>query len=328
MTRVRVGIVSWNTAELLDRCLSALPAALADADTGARPLVAEVHVVDNASADASAQLARSHGAQVRVNPTNVGYATAMNQALADTDAAVLIALNPDTEPSPGSLATLVRRLLGAPGVGLVVPRLHHPDGSPQHSVYRFPSVGVAAAASLVPPRWQRGSLGRRLWLEGAADHDTSADIDWAIGAVHVIRAEALAGRAPYSQRWFMYVEDLELCWWLHRHGWRIRLEADVGVLHVGNAAGAQAWGDDRTRRWLAATYDWYELSHGAPARRRLAAINFLGASCHAAINAAGALAPLDGNARARRRVRARELIRALPAHLHALTGRNPGAGLP
>jgi N-acetylglucosaminyl-diphospho-decaprenol L-rhamnosyltransferase len=264
---VRVGVVSWNTADLLDRCLGALPAALAGTE-------AEVVVVDNASSDASAEVAAAHpGVRVVRNPANVGYARAMNQALAGGGVEALIALNPDTEPPPGSLATLVSRLLADRGVALVAPTLLGADGRPQWTARRFPSLGVGAATCLLPGRWQGGRLGRRLNLELADQPTRPADVDWAIGAVHVIRADAVAGRVPYDERWFMYVEDLELCWWLARRGWRRRFEADVAIPHVGNAAGGQAWGEDYMGRCFDAMYDWYERDRSPIGVRAWAALN-------------------------------------------------------
>ena len=169
---------------------------------------------------------------------------------------------------------LVERLLAEPDVGLVVPRLVYADGGLQHSVFRFPSPRQAASVLLVSPRRLRGDHGRRWWADGHHPHDRSTDIDWAIGAVHVIRASALRG-APYDERWFMYVEDVDCCWQLARRGWRRRLEADVEVVHVSNAAGAQAWGDQRTKRWTIATYDWYLRTFGRAALRRWAAVHSL-----------------------------------------------------
>jgi GT2 family glycosyltransferase len=273
---LRVGIVSWNTADLLDRCLAAVPAACGGLDV-------EVVVVDNDSGDASAEMAAGHdGVQVIRNPTNAGYGVAMNQALGgtDTDAEFLCALNPDSEPPPGSLAALVAYARRHPRAGLVVPRLANADGSLQHSVQRFPSVRLAAAAGLVPPRFQRGRFARRWWLDGRHPHDTSGPVDWAIGAVHVLRAVALGGEAPYSERWFMYVEDLEVCWRLHQRGWEVHLDAEVTVPHVGNAAGEQKWGGDRARRYWTASYDFHALAHGAGAARAWAATNVAGASVH------------------------------------------------
>jgi GT2 family glycosyltransferase len=273
--RVRVGIVSWNTAGLLDRCLAALPAALGALD-------ASVVVVDNASTDATESVVAAHRfAEFRANHSNLGYARAMNQALSGNDSEVLIALNPDTEPPPGSLEALAHRLMDQADVGLVAPRLVNTDGSLQHSAYTFPSLHQAAAVSLLPRRLQAGWVGRRLWLEGHADHLTSADIDWCIGAVHVIRAEAVAGEQPYSERWFMYVEDLELCWRLHKRGWRRRLEADIQVPHVGSASADQAWDLTPPERWTPASYDWFARAYG-PGRMRLwAGINAAGVAAHA-----------------------------------------------
>ncbi len=266
---VRVGIVSWNTAQRLDACLTALPAALG-------LLRAEVVVVDNDSSDGSAAAAARHqGVVVLRNAENVGYAKAMNQALGGTDAPVLIALNPDTVPPPGSLATLVRHLVARPDVGLVAPRLIGEGGELQHSVYRWPSPLVALAVALIPPRWQRGRTGARLWLEGSSPHDESTDVDWVIGAVHVIRKDALGGAPPFDERWFIYVEDLELCWRLARRGWRRRLEADVEVVHVGGASTRQMWRDTRPT-YFAATYDWYARDRGASAARRWAVSNVVG----------------------------------------------------
>lgn len=310
MPDVRVGIVSWNTAALLERCLAALPAALGDLD-------AEVVVVDNASDDDSAAVAAAHdGVTVVENATNAGYARAMNQALAGTDAPVLVALNPDTEPPPGSLATLVAGLRARPRAGLVVPRLTSADGRLQHSVYRFPSVPLAAVVCFVPPRWQRTALGRRWWLEGAAPHDRTEPIDWAIGAVHVLRTAALGDGPVYSERWFMYAEDIERCWRLRERGWERWLLADVTVPHVGNAAGAQAWGDARARRYWAATYDFYVSARGAWATRRWALVNTLGAGLHCVL--AGLRSLLPGPHRGARRATARGLAGVLGVHAGAV----------
>jgi GT2 family glycosyltransferase len=310
---VRIGIVSWNTAALLDACLAALPAALGD-------LTAEIVVVDNASSDDSVEVAGRHqaaGVQVIVNSTNEGYGRAMNQALAGTAAPVLVALNPDTIPPPGSLAGLVRSLHERPEAALVGPRLVHADGRAQHSAYRFPSLPLAAVVCFTPPRLQRGRWGSRWRLEAATAPDPAGPVDWVIGAVHVVRRGALAGAPPYSERWFMYAEDVELCWRLAEAGWRTEL-VDVVVPHVGNAAGAQAWGDERDRRWWGASYDLYARRRGGGAMRRWAAVNTTGALLHLVAHWVGGRWP--GAARARHRRVAAELRAVLPVHVAALRG--------
>jgi GT2 family glycosyltransferase/2-polyprenyl-3-methyl-5-hydroxy-6-metoxy-1,4-benzoquinol methylase len=302
--------VSWNTAELLDRCLAALPAALDGAD-------ASVVVVDNASTDSSAEVARQHpSVDVVVNDHNRGYARAMNQAIGGADAEVLIALNPDTEPAPGSLAGLAGRLLEQPGVGLVTPRLTNPDGTLQHSAFTFPSPLQAAAVSFLPLSWQKGRVGTHFWLEGSAPHDQPCDIEWALGAVHVIRARAVDPVTPYSERWFMYVEDLDLCWRLAQAGWRLRLEPEFTVTHVGGASAEQAWGDSHFRRWMPSSYDWYAESHGEAAMRWWAAITTVGTATQAAAYGTAALL-----GRQQHRGHAMAMARLLPTHARAVIRR-------
>jgi GT2 family glycosyltransferase len=303
---VRVGIVSWNTADLLERCLLSLPAAFASKSF-------EVVVVDNASGDGSADVAeRVPGVRVERNTENAGYARAMNQALSGSRAGYLIALNPDTVPPPGSLARLVDALAAQPDVALAAPRLVNPDGSLQHSVYRFPSLKVAFVVACLPLALHRGGLGRRFWLEGHAPHDRSQRVDWAIGAVHCIRAAGLAGDPVYRERWFMYVEDLDLSWRLRRRGWATLFVADVEVVHVGNASGAQAWGDSRTARWLDATYDWYALERGTVAAWVWAAVSTVGMAGKLAFATLGLGLHLPG--RPRRRAWASQLRGWLGLH--------------
>jgi GT2 family glycosyltransferase len=319
MVDVRVGIVSWNTAELLDACLTALPGAL-----GA--LEAEVVVVDNASSDGSAAVARGHeGVRVVENEANEGYSRGMNQALAGSAAPVLIALNPDTVPPPGSLETLVRRLDAHPEAGVVVPRLVGPDGHVQHSCYRFPSFAVSLGAALLPPRAQRSGLGRRLWLEGSQTHTDSTEVDWAIGAVHVIRA-SVAGERPYSDRWFMYAEDLELCWRVRQAGSSVRLEGDVEVVHISNASGSQRWGGARARRYWLATYDFLAMERGALYARALAALNAALASLLIVVYRVGARA--GGAVGERRSVIAGDLRASLGGHARAAIWGPPPGGEP
>lgn len=276
----RIGIVSWQTGELLDRCLAALPAALDKLDV-------EVVVVDNASTDGSVEIARAHGARVIVNAENIGYARAMNQALAGAEAPFLVALNPDTVAAPGSLAVLIEVLSADPSLALVAPRLLNPDGTLQPSVHRFPSIRLALVMGLAPMAIRRGTLGEWFWLEGYAKHDRSASIDWAIGAVHAIRRTALTDPDhAYSERRFMYAEDMDLCWRLWHEGWRVAFEPSAEVVHVGNAAGSQAFGPKVDDVRVAADHDWYVERNGAPEARMWSIANMLGFGVKSAIGRA------------------------------------------
>lgn len=273
MSDVRVGIVAWNVADELAACLAALPQALGELD-------AEVVVVDNASSDASPEVADRAGVQVIRSPRNLGYARGMNLALAGTGARALMALNPDTVPLPGSLASLVRTLDARPDVGLVVPRLLDPHGDVEQSVHPFPSLGIVTAVNLLPGRLLPPALRDRWWLRGSIRPERSAPVPWATGAVHCIRRDAIGEGPPYSERWFIFVEDLDLCWRLAQQGWIRYLDADAVVVHVGNVSGRRAFGGARTARWVQESYDWYGHVHGPVRTRLFALVNLMGTLRH------------------------------------------------
>lgn len=274
---VRIGVVSFDTPEDLEACLSRLPAAT-------EGLRAEVVVVDNGSiGPGDAQVAMRHGVRLVRNAVNVGYARAMNQALAGSAAPVLVALNPDTRPGPDTLSSLVECLTADPTLGLLSPRLLGEDSQLQHSAYAFPSPRLALVTGLLPRSLRRGRLGQHFLLEGHAAPPGRRDVDWTVGAVHCIRRAAVPRERVYSERSFIYGEDMELCWSLQRSGWRVVLDPAVEVVHVGNVTGERAFGASREHRWLDATYDWYVSTHGTAAARRWAAANTIGLLAKAAV---------------------------------------------
>ena len=123
-----VVVVTYNSAELLPQALAGLP------DD------ARVVVVDNASADDSAGVARSLGAEVVENPVNAGFAAAANQGAALGEAELVLFLNPDAAVDAGMVRRLADRFAADPTLGVVSPRLRRPDGSEQRVRWPFPSA--------------------------------------------------------------------------------------------------------------------------------------------------------------------------------------------
>ncbi len=125
---LRVSIVSYNTRELLARCLDSLRANPPDGEW-------EVVVVDNASADDTVAMLADGYPEVRclALPDNRGYAAGNNRALADCEARYFLILNSDIEVHEGALTRLVDYLDRHPQVGLTAARLVLPDGRVQDS---------------------------------------------------------------------------------------------------------------------------------------------------------------------------------------------------
>ncbi len=117
-------------------------------------------VVDNASSDDSAELARSAGVKVVANDVNAGFAAACNQAASLGDADFVLFLNPDATIDGDNLERLLRRMEEDPGIGVASPIIRYPDGSQQRVRWPFPSAGGAWREAIgiqrfgrTPERW-------------------------------------------------------------------------------------------------------------------------------------------------------------------------------
>jgi N-acetylglucosaminyl-diphospho-decaprenol L-rhamnosyltransferase len=263
-------VVSWNTRDLLARCLRSL-----------RDPRVDLHVVDTGSGDGSPELVREQFPDVTLHePGNVGYGAAVNLVAERTGSPWLLAANADTEAQPGALDALVEAGARDRGAGAIAPRLVLPDGSDQHAAYAFPTLGVLALFnSGIAERVPR--LADRLCLEGHWDPRRARRVPWAIGAFLLIRRSAWDAAGGFDAQQWMYAEDLDLGWRLARAGWHTRVEPRAVARHAGGASTAQAFGDDRTLRWQAATYEWLRRRRG-PARARAAyALNLAGAQLRA-----------------------------------------------
>lgn len=269
---VTAAIVSWNTRELLDTCLRSL-------EPEVRAGVVHVVVLDNASTDGSSALVaeRFPWAELVASEVNLGFGAAVNAAAARARSPWLLAANADTELTPGALGVLLAAGERDPGAGIVAPRLVLGDGSVQHSVHPFPTLGVALAfnaglGAVVP------GLGDRLALEGHWDAGRERRVDWAIGACLLIRREAFASIGGFPAEHWMYAEDLDLAWRAARAGWATRYAPQAVVRHVGAAATTQAWGEGVRQRWMQASYGWMWRTRGPLRTRAYALVSLLGAA--------------------------------------------------
>ena len=217
-------VVNYNAGPVLVACV---------ASALAQEPAPELVVVDNASTDGSVEgLLRAHpGARVVQSGGNLGYARAANLGIAATSAPVVAVLNPDTVLAPGTGAALVARFAAEGGLGAIGPRLHNPDGSVYPSARRVPSLADAVGHGLLFFVWRDNPFTRR-YRETDADPARPRDVDWVSGAAVWLRRAALDAVGGWDERYFMYVEDVDLCWRLHRAGWRVAYEPAGTVEHL------------------------------------------------------------------------------------------------
>jgi len=226
-------------AELLD-CVASLRAAGVD----------EVVVVDNASSDGSLERLAAADHEVVVVPTgrNLGYGRAANLGVARVHAELVLVCNPDLVVGHDAVRALERALGSAPDVALAGPTLRNPDGSRYPSARAFPSLvegaGHALLGRLVPGnRWSRAyTMADRFERAGSPDGPAGEPItvDWVSGACFLVRRVAFDSLGGFDERYFMYAEDVDLCWRLGRAGWRVWYVPGAEVVHVQGLSTARS----------------------------------------------------------------------------------------
>ncbi len=272
---VTVAVVSWNTRELLVRCLRSL-------EPYVQRGLAQVSVVDNCSTDGSARAAREAApwAEVIEPGSNLGFGRAVNVVASQTRSPWLACANADVALEPGALEALLAA--GTDGrVACVAPRLVLADGATQHSVYPFPTVAFSVAFNLGLHRMSR-RVADSLCLEGFWDPERRRDVPWAIGAFLLLRRSAFEAVGGFDERQFIYAEDLDLGWRLHEAGWITRYEPGARALHFSGAAMALAFGDQRLARYIRATYAVILRRRGLARTWATAALNVAGAAARLA----------------------------------------------
>jgi len=227
---VTVVVVSWNTREHLSRCLDALEAA-------ADGLRVETVVVDTASTDGSPAMVREKFPRVRLiqSPDNVGFGRASNVGAAAGAGRAILLLNSDCEVAPRALAALLGALNTDPTLGAVFARLVNTDGTLQPSVHdALPTPWSQAAEVLFA-----SSLKRALMAGVRRRHAAAHDVAWGGAACLLVRRTAFEAIGGFDPRFFMSMEDVDLCARLGAAGFRLRYLSDAVAVHHCGASTAR-----------------------------------------------------------------------------------------
>lgn len=247
---VTVGIVLYNSAAELPGSLEALAP---DHECG----FAEVVLVDNASPDDSVAVARRllPTAEVICARENRGFAAGANAALRAARGRYVLLLNPDVIPPPGGLRSLVAWMDAHPAITIASPELKDNDGNWQSPGRALPSIWrtVLELTRLhrLLPAAVRGRLLRGSYWTGGDQFD----VGWVPGTAIIVRSDALGRAGLLREDLFMYGEDLEWCVRVRRAGGRVGVCADTTFTHADSASANRSWGQDETRRRIAAGID-------------------------------------------------------------------------
>lgn len=237
--QLSIVIVNWKSVDFLEKCLSSIY-------SSAAKCVFEVIVYDNASFDGSEAMVRSRfaGVQFIQGGQNVGFAQANNLAFQHAKGSYILFLNPDTELKERSLNELCECMDRFPKAGIIGALLLNSDLTVQDScVQAFPTVvNQTLDARLLRRMFVKSRLwGNRVLHEGCG---APKKCDAVSGACLLARREAFEVAGRFTTDYFMYAEDIDLCYKVETAGWDVlHLRSAIVVHHGGQSSSRESKGN-------------------------------------------------------------------------------------
>jgi N-acetylglucosaminyl-diphospho-decaprenol L-rhamnosyltransferase len=277
-------IVSYQSRDHLRACLTSLRKHALRAPT-------RIFVVDNGSTDGTIEMIRRDFPEIELHASeeNLGFSKANNLAIRSGDGRYVLALNPDTQVIDSGVDPLITLMEERPEIGICGCRLELEDGSFDHAAKRaFPTpLGALAHFSGVG---RRQKVPNRL-AQYRAPEVESGPVEAVNGAFMLLRRSALDEVGLFDEGYWLYMEDLDLCYRFKEAGWVTWYEPTVTVLHVKAGTSGK---NRRPRQNYAFHYGMFRFyrKHYAPQRNRLAsgaiylviAVKLAGSMARSAIN--------------------------------------------
>ena len=216
--RVGAVVVDYHAESALTRCVESLRL------NGVEDIV----VVENGTPGSTASVLAGDGVRLVEPGLNLGYGRGANRGVAQiSDKELILIANPDVIVHHGAVAALVAALDAEPTVALVGPQIRRPDASvyPSHRV--FPNFWLAGLHAMLAPVWANNPATRRY----RSRHEDGS-VDWVSGACFMVRARAFEDVGGFDERYFMFAEDMTLCWDLRQRGWGVAAVDEAVVTHV------------------------------------------------------------------------------------------------
>ncbi len=214
-------IVSFNNGELLPSCIGSIYSNVEHSRF-------EIIVSDNGSTDGTGHLIRSRWPDITLieNRKNLGFAAAVNRAIAVARGDYIVLMNSDAELTPGAIEAIGRFMDDNPQAAIGGGRLIDPDGTPQNSAAAFPGMATEFGLKpllkiLFPGRFPGRATGR----------DHPFDVDSIIGALMVVRANAIRRVGALDEDYFFFLEETDWCLRMKRAGMRVVVVPAAHIIH-------------------------------------------------------------------------------------------------
>jgi N-acetylglucosaminyl-diphospho-decaprenol L-rhamnosyltransferase len=225
-TDVAAVIVDFHAGQALDDCVDSLHA------NG----VTDIVVVENGEEGSTLPSLSGQHVVLVVPKLNLGYGRGVNRGVAAApERRYLLVSNPDVVVHEGAVAALVAFLDAHPNVAIVGPQILRPDGSVYPSQRVFPNFWLAGAHALLAPLWPGNPFTRRY-----RSPRKDGSVDWVSGAFFLARRDRFEEVGGFDERYFMFAEDMALCWEMRAHGRDVAATSDALVTHIEGVSRARA----------------------------------------------------------------------------------------
>jgi GT2 family glycosyltransferase len=226
--KLSIIIVNWNSLGFLQKCLKSLYMHL-------REISFEIIVVDNASPETGIEVLNADFPDVLVikSAVNLGFAGANNLGFAKSSGEYVLFLNPDTEIVDNAIKTMLDQAASLQDPGIIGCKLLNTDLSVQTScIQTFPTIpNQVLDYEYLRVRWPNCSF----WSIGAlfSDHANPVSVEVISGACMLLRRDVFKRADMFTEDYFMYAEDLDLCYKVKALGLRNYYVGKAQVIHHG-----------------------------------------------------------------------------------------------
>ncbi len=224
-TDVAAVIVDFHAGQALDDCVDSLHA------NG----VTDIVVVENGEEGSTLPALSGQHVVLVVPKLNLGYGRGVNRGVAAAPPRrYLLVSNPDVVVHEGAVAALIDFLDLHPNVAIVGPQIVRPDGSVYPSQRVFPNFWLAGLHALLAPLWPGNPFTRRY-----RSPRKDGSVDWVSGAFFLARRDRFEEVGGFDERYFMFAEDMALCWQMRARGHDIAASPDALVTHIEGVSRAR-----------------------------------------------------------------------------------------
>ncbi|HEX3453410.1 MAG TPA: glycosyltransferase family 2 protein [Gaiellaceae bacterium] len=219
-----VVVVTYNALPYIEQCLQSV---------AGWPTV----VVDHGSKDGTVGLVEEKFPEVRlVRQENLGLAAGWNRGIRETSSRFVLILNADAWAVGDGVRKLLAFAQSEPRAALVGPKLLNTDGSLQRSVRGFPTLWRLATEYFFLRKLAPHSQALNAFYAGGFDHTRVTEAEFVMGAVMLVRRDAIEEIGPLDEDFFLFSEETDWCFRFREAGWKVLFYPAAEFCHVGGAS--------------------------------------------------------------------------------------------